>query len=258
MNSRATSWLLLLVIRTPTLMCGPWSWEYGLQRFGLPLKFGKWTPNQSVRVRIPDSREHIEAWESVSPTRRNVSKRGSPYPTLKGPQPSVGDRMTSSMDQMLHNPCIHWGPQIRGQNQNYKWLAQPCLLGGPKRRECYITPAFFGVLSEGDKIQSDYPTLAFCGAQKWAELLQDPGSLRGPHKGTRSKVATSPPRSWGPTSGLNCYVTRAFSRVPTQRDQMKSGYLTPTFSRAHKWAEVLHNPCVFRGAQTSGQLKGPC
>ena len=42
-----------------------------------------------------------------------------------------------------------------------------------------------------------------------------------------------------------------------QGDKIKSGYITPPFSRAQKWAELLRNPCVLGGRQTRGQLKGP-
>ena len=42
-------------------------------------------PQQSVGVRIPNSRGHTEVWESVSPTQGATQKRGSPYPQLKGP-----------------------------------------------------------------------------------------------------------------------------------------------------------------------------
>ena len=35
---------------------------------------------------------------------------------------------------------------------------------------------------KGDKIRCGYTTLAFLGAQKWAELLHDPCVLRGPQQ----------------------------------------------------------------------------
>ena len=31
---------------------------------------------------------------------------------------------------------------------------------------------------------------------------------------------------------------------------IKPGCLTPAFSGAHKWAEMLHNPCILGGPQT--------
>ena len=43
--------------------------------------------------------------------------------------------------------------------------------GGPN---CYVTPAFSGVLKQEDKIRIGYLTPAFVGAHKWAELLRSP------------------------------------------------------------------------------------
>ena len=74
---------------------------------------------------------------------------------------------------MLHHPCILGGPQQREQNQNSKPKSGVTMMHhttkrgfkdcpgfvnstgrlGPKRgRKCYITPAFSGVPSKGDKI----------------------------------------------------------------------------------------------------------
>ena len=62
-------------------------------------------PHRSVGVRIPNSRGHTEAWESVSPTQGAIPKRGSPYPQLKGPHRSVE----------VHHPNL-WGLQCGGEN----------------------------------------------------------------------------------------------------------------------------------------------
>ena len=89
------------------------------------------------------------------------------------------------------------------------------------------------------------------------ELLRNPCILRGYPKlgaGTKSEVAASSLPSRGPTSGRNCYATPAFSRVPNAKrgDKIRSGYLTPAFSGAHKWAELLRNPCILKGPQSKG------
>ena len=47
-------------------------------------------------------------------------------------------------------------------------------------------------------------------------------------------------RFW-PTSGRKCYITPAFSGIPKQRGT-KSEF-------GHKWAEMLHNPCVLGDPQ---------
>ena len=54
-------------------------------------------------------------------------------------------------------------------------------------------------------------------------------------------MGASPLPSMGPTSGQNCYVTPRISGIPNGKrgETVKSGCLTPAFSTAHKWAEVL-------------------
>ena len=75
-------------------------------------------------------------------------------------------------------------------------------------------------------------------------------------------MATSPLRSRGPTNGRNCDLIPAVSGVPDKRDKMKIAYLTTTFSGAHKWAELLPDPCLLGGPQQTGQnqnwLPHPC
>ena len=62
--------------------------------------------------------------------------------------------------------------------------------------------------------------------------------------------------------GWNCYVTRAFSGFPMKGNKMKSGYITPAFLGAHKWAEVPPNPCILGGPHKREQnqkcLHHPC
>ena len=126
-------------------------------------------------------------------------------------------------------------------------------------RNCYLTLAFLGVSGRGDKIKSGCITpavsviprrgekiksryITFLGAHKWAELLPLPCVLGGPQVGgiatsplhswgsaeeaTKSKVATSPLPSRGPTGGRNCYLTLAFLGVSGRGDKIKSGYIT--------------------------------
>ena len=50
-------------------------------------------------VRIPNSRGHAKAWESVSHTQGATPKCGSPYPQLGGPHQSVGLRIPNSRGQ---------------------------------------------------------------------------------------------------------------------------------------------------------------
>ena len=71
-------------------------------------------------------------------------------------------------------------------------------------------------------------------------------------------MAASPLPSPGPTNGGNCYVTPAFSGVQKQGDQIRSGCLTPAFSGAHKWVELLplHVTPAFSGVPSKGDKIG--
>ena len=137
------------------------------------------------------------------------------------------------------------------------------LVGPTSGRKCYITPAFSGVPKDkGDKIRIG-------GAHKWAEMLHHPCILGGPQKQRGQNQnwwgpevggkATSPLHSRGspktrgtkselvgPTSGRKCYITPAFSGVPkVKEDKIRIG-------GAHKWAEMLHEPCILGGPQSQG------
>ena len=91
-------------------------------------------------------------------------------------------------------------------------------------RKYYVTPAFSGVPTYGDKIKSGSLNHAFSGAHKWADVLRNPWILGGSrNKETKSKLAAAALPSRGPKSGRKCYVTLAFSGVPKQRHKIKSG-----------------------------------
>ena len=101
-----------------------------------------------------------------------------------------------------------WGEGcLRGQeSSDTKWLPHPCLLGGKRGQNCYITPAFSGVPNAkcGEKIKSGCLTPAFSGAQKRAELLRNPCILGGPQCQARGEN-----QKW-PTGGHIAYM-HAFS-----------------------------------------------
>ena len=130
-----------------------------------------------------------------------------------------------------------------------EWLSHPCTPGGPQEKR-YITLAFFGVPNKGDKTRSGCLTPALSGAHKRAAVLHNPLRSGGsPTNGTKSEVGASPLPSRGPTRERKCYVTLAFSGVPNKGDKIKRGRPTPAFSRVHKMAEVLRNPCVLGGPE---------
>ena len=126
-----------------------------------------------------------------------------------------------------------------------------------------MTPAFSGV----PKVKED--KIRIGGAHRWAEMLHHPCILGGPQSqgGQNQNLwgpqvggnATSPlhsrgsPKSRGtkselvgPTSGRKGYITPAFSGLPKDKgDKIRIG-------GAHKWAEMLHHPCILGGPQNQG------
>ena len=136
-------------------------------------------------------------------------------------------------------------------------------MGPISGRKGYMTPAFSGV----PKVKED--KIRIGGAHKWAEMLHHPCNLGGPQSQGRQNQnwwgpqvggnATSPLHSrgsqksrWtkselaGPTSGRKCYIAPAFSDVPKDKeDKIRIG-------GAHKWAEMLHHPCILGGPQSQG------
>ena len=126
---------------------------------------------------------------------------------------------------------------------------------GGSGRKCYITPAFWGVPKQGDKVKggpqvggsatsplrsrrSPNKGAKSMVAHKWAEVLHHPCVLGGTQTRGQSE-------RW-PTSGRKCYITPAFSAVPKHGDKVKG-------TVAHKWAELLHHPCVLGGSRRRGQ-----
>ena len=176
--------------------------------------------------------------------------------------------------EMLHHPCILGGPQQRGQNQSgptsgRKCYITPAFSGVPKemgtkselagptsRQKCYITPAFSGVPNKGDKIKvgpqvggnATSPLHSRGSPKKWGQNQ----NWRGPQVG---KNATSPLHSRGsPTKGTKSKWAHKWAEMlhhpcilgdPQRKgDKIRIGCLTAAFWEAHKWAEMLHQPCI--------------
>ena len=139
--------------------------------------------------------------------------------------------------------------------------ASPLPSRGPTSgRKCYLTLAFSGVPSamQGGEITISYLTPAFSGTHKLAEVLLNPCILGGhqrQERGRKIEVASLPLPSEGPTSRRKGYVIPTLSGVPKQGNKISDGYFTPAFSRAHKWAEVLCNPCILGGRQRHARVK---
>ena len=116
-------------------------------------------------------------------------------------------------------PTFSGVPNKGEQNQN--WLPQPCLLAGPKVGGSARSPLHSqGSPTKGNKIRIGCLSHAFSGAQKWVEVLCHPCILGGPQqRGAKSELAASAMPSRGPKSGRKCFVTPAFSGVPTNVEQ---------------------------------------
>ena len=265
------------VLRNPCILRGPQTREQNHKELPHPYPLGAQKTAEVLRnpciLKGPQTRGQNQKW--------------LPHPCLlRGPQEG------GSATQPLHSQ----GSPNKGTKSEV--VASPLPSQGPTSgRKCYVTLAFSRVPKQGDKIRSGRLIPAFSRGHKKAEMLCIPCILRGPqtrgqnhkglphpyllggppvgqkatqplhsqgspNKGTKSEVATSPlPSEWS-ARRQKCYVFPAFSGVPKQGDKMTRGRLTPTFSGAHKRAEVLRNPCILRGPQTRGHnqkwLPHPC
>ena len=193
----------------------------------------------------------------ITPAFLGVPKQGD---KVKG-GPQVGRIATSRLRS--------WGSPNQGTKSKvaHRWvelLHHPCLLGGPKQGDKVKGPPQVGRIATSPLPSWGSPNKGTKSkvAHKWAEVLHHACVLGGPQARGQSQ-------RW-PTSGQNCYITPAFLGVPKQGDKVKGG---PQVGRiatsplrswgspnkgtkskvAHKWAEVLHHPCVLGGPQTRGQ-----
>ena len=242
-----------------------------------------------LRSRGPQTRGQGQWWPTsgrkcyITPAFSGVPKQGdkvkggpqvgggatSPLRSSGSPNKGTKSMVAHKWAEVLHHPCVLRGPQTRGQSQGWPTSG----------RKCYITPAFSGVPKQRDKVNggpqvggsatsplrswgSPNKTTKAKVSHKWAEVLHHPCVLGGPQTTRQSQ--------WWPTSGRKCYITPAFSGVPKHGDKVKRGpqvggsATSSLRSRgspnkgtksmvAHKWAEVLHHPCVLGGPQTRGQ-----
>ena len=220
-------------------------------------------PNNGDKIKVGPK----EGGHATSP----LHSRGSPTPSAgrksevaTSPPAFSGAQRRA---EMLHHPCILRASQQRGQNQS-----------GPKGgRKCYITPAFSGVPNKGDKIKAGpeegrnaTSPCILRGPQTNVDKIKvgpkeggdatSPlhfGGSPTPSAGRKSELATSPLSSRGPKRGRKCYITPAFSGVPSKGDKIKVG-------SNEGGDEMLHHPCILGGPvrQARGEnqrwLPHPC
>ena len=175
----------------------------------------------------------------VTPVYSGVRKTGN---TIKGGYITPALLGAKKWAELRCNPLAFTGPQKRRPNQ--KWLYHPCLPKGPQLGG-YVTPVFSWFPRKGYKNKRGYITPTFFGPHKWAGLLRNPyvpgGSLK---RGQNQKWLHHPYLLKDPINGRSCYVTPMFVGVPGKGDKIKSGCIISAFSGAHKWAQLLHDPCV--------------
>ena len=215
---------------------------------------------------------------------RRPQQRGTKSELATSAMPS---RKPKSGRKCYVTPAFSGVPNKGEQNQN--WLPRPCLLGGPKVGGTATSPLHSrGSPSKGNKIRIGCLRHAFWEAQKWVEVLRHPCILGGlQQRATKSEQTPSAMPSRGPKSGRKCYVTPAFSEVPTKGgpnqnwrpqpcllavpkvggsapsplnsqgsptkgNKIRIDCLSHAFSGAQKWAEVLRHPCILGGPHQRG------
>ena len=264
-------------------------WQITPAFSGIPKRHGEqnqiwWGPQVGGNGTSPlHSRGFPKTWETKSELVGPTSGRKCYItPSFSGIPKDMGDKIriggAHKWAEMLHHPCILGGSQRHGgQNQNWwgpqvglhsrispkTWGTKSELVGPTSGRKCYITPAFSGIPKDmGDKIR-------IAGVHKWAEMLHHTCILGDPQRhGEQNQKwwgpqvggnATSPlhsrgsPKTWGtkselvgPTSGRKWYITPAFSGVSKDMgDKIR-------FGGAHKWAEMVHHPCILGDPQRHG------
>ena len=143
----------------------------------------------------------------------------------------LGDKNRSGphVGGLATSPLPSWGsPKFHCEKQSRKWPA--C------GRTGHITLAVWGAptLQGGGENQKQHHPCRHGGPQHFGLGGRSGRPVEG--------LATSTLLSRGSPT----LHTPAFSRIPRRGHKIKSGCRTHAFLRAHKWAELLRNPCDLR------------
>ena len=154
---------------------------------------------------------------------------------------------------MLRQPYILGGPQIKGDEIRSGYLI-PTFSGAQKRAEMLRQPRIHGgPKTKGDEIRSGYIIRTFSGPKKRRKSYVKPAFLGvTKQKGMKSEVATSPLPSGAQNRAEMLRQPCILGGPKTKEEEMRCGYLTPTFTGAQKRAEMQRQPCILGGPQTTG------
>ena len=170
-------------------------------------------------------RTKAELVEPTSGRKCYITPAFSGVPKVKEDKSRIGG--AHKWAEMLHHPCILGDVQSEGgQNQNW-W--------GPQVGGNATSP-----LPSRESPRRGGQNQNWWGPQVGGKATSPLHSQESPKtRGTKSEWV-------GPTSGQKCYITPAFSKIPKHKED-KGG-----IGGAHKWAEMLHHPCILRGPQSQG------
>ena len=139
----------------------------------------------------------------------------SPLPSC-GPKRGRKCHVTPAFSGIPNAKCTESNEKCSPTKENK--IRSGCLTpasSGPKGGwTCYVTFALEKIPHKGEKIKSGCLTLAFWGAQRWAETLRHVCILENPpQRGTKSEVPASPVPSRRPERGRKSCVASAFSGI---------------------------------------------
>ena len=163
---------------------------------------------------FPNKRGHNQNWPT-SGWKCYITPAFSGIPKYEKDKIRIGPPVGVNATSPLRS---RGSPNKGGQNQNWPTSG----------RKCYITPAFLGIPKQrGTKSEWGH---------KWTEMLHHPCVLGDPQI-KEDKIRIGPQVGGNTTSPLH---SRGFPNKGGQKSKL-----------AHKWAEMLHHPCILGDSQTN-------
>ena len=204
---------------------------------------------------IPNARrgEQNQKW---SPTKGNKIRSGYLTPAFSEARKRA---------EMRHQPCILKDPQRQAQG------AKSEMVRSKRKQHHKWSP------TKGNKIRSGYLTLAFSAPRLHCFTLA--GCTQNVRGGIFFTSSGSNGGRWmvvvflrlffllqkrvffpirffrGPKKGRHTLSTLHSPRAPTEGNQIRLGYLTPSFSRAQKRLKMLYHPCNLNPNAKRGEQK---